>query len=852
LVSDHCDRSIVTLVGSQGQPRGLGVLVGERHILTCAHAVNVALKRPKEDQSRPGDTDEVQIRFPLLAGEPRRFATVVVWHPPPRSGVGESGMCDIAGLILTGEGPPAESEIARVSATSASGAVSVFGYPQVPVRPAGGWVSGQLLGAVGGGRVQLDSDIAGALRAQPGYSGSPVWDQESGLVVGMFVAGSLAGLRDGYIVPAESLCAAWPDQLADRTIPPCPYRGLSAFTEADAEYFVGRERDTELLRAKVSTSPLVLVVGSSGVGKSSLVQAGLCAQLRTEGWAIASCRPGGQPFEAIAAELLRLDDPHHQPQVEKIRQWAKEIKAGGLLSQAKTLSLACGQRILLVVDQLEELFRPDNEPALPESVLDVLLAHAELALLCPLRVVATVRADFYPRILEHPNVGTRLADKLVQLSPLGLNQLHRAVVEPAARVGVRVPESLANIMVEHATSNAGALPLLEFALTALWPHQRGRVLDADAYYQIGGVTGGVGQRADIEIERLVGEGLKSDDINRALLKLVSSLGGGLPVTRRTCPRTELTDEELRVVERMAAARLVTADADLTGTPTYELANESLITAWPTMAKLVEAGQDFLRWRSRIERWIEDTGGQHLPEAWIAEAKTWCADRPSEIGEAIRNLVMRSETEHSRRLREVETARDEARRAAEMADALRLAAQAELAARTPGGLTAALVLGTESLRLQPTFEGDSVIRRLLALAARPVSQFIHDDVVGSVAFSPDGLWVATASHDGTARIFNTTTGKECCRLTHNGPVRSVTFNPDGHWVATASNDGTTRVFHAPTGTERCHLIHNRPVMSVAFSPNGRWVATGSHDGTARIHWVLTADLLAEATARMHTH
>jgi hypothetical protein len=331
------EQSLVAIIGQRAGICGVGVLVGERHVVTCAHVVNRALGREKNAQDKPTDDDEVQLRFPLLPDSPRRFAVTEMWQPPPSAGVSAGSLCDLAGLVLRGEGPPQDADVARLGEESGD-EVAVFGYPKDPPRPAGAWVRGRLLGAVGDGRLQLDSELTGALRAQPGYSGSPVWARGSGLVLGVFAVASLAaGERDGYLIPTVALRQAWPSVLADRTVPPCPYRGLNAFDAADAPYFVGREDDTALLRAKLDTSSVVLVVGSSGVGKSSLVRAGLRPLLDKEGgWAIELCRPGPQPFESVAAALLRLDDPRRTPHSADVRQWASAIHKDGLTAQAAT------------------------------------------------------------------------------------------------------------------------------------------------------------------------------------------------------------------------------------------------------------------------------------------------------------------------------------------------------------------------------------------------------------------------------------------------------------------------------------------------------------------------------------
>ena len=119
----------------------------------------------------------------------------------------------------------------------------------------------------------------------------------------------------------------------------------------------------------------------------------------------------------------------------------------------------------------------------------------------------------------------------------------------------------------------------------------------------------------------------------------------------------------------------------------------------------------------------------------------------------------------------------------------------------------------------------------------------------LAFSPDGRWIATASDDGTARVFDPETGDERSPLDHDGWVNWVAFSPDGRWMATASDDGTARVFDPETGTERNRIVHREGVNIVAFSPDGQWVATASDDGTARVSPIAMDVLLDIARERM---
>jgi hypothetical protein len=248
-------------------PAGVGFVVGERHILTCAHVVNTVLDRAQRTQEAPGPEVRVQVDFPVLGdgqGAPLRSCRVAVWVPPPVSGTAGG---DVAGLVLVGEGLPTGAGPARLAEAGdvREAAVAVFGYPdEPPRRPDGAWAACRLRGAVGAGMIQLDADSAAAFRTQPGYSGSPavVANGIGDGVVGMLAVASWDGdARDAYAIPATHLVDAWPDVL--ETVPACPYRGLLPFRASDAEagLFVGREEETVRLRRMVEEHALVVVVG---------------------------------------------------------------------------------------------------------------------------------------------------------------------------------------------------------------------------------------------------------------------------------------------------------------------------------------------------------------------------------------------------------------------------------------------------------------------------------------------------------------------------------------------------------------------------------------------------------------
>lgn len=217
-------RFVVRIRTGSGAIAGVGILVGSREVVTCAHVVNHALGRDLRSQDQPDGV--VVIDFPLAPGEAGTpcEARVARWFPPPRD---RAAGDDLAGLVVTSGSVPEAAGPAQVDPAVAKPGrvVDVFGYPGVPPRPDGAWVEAVVRGEVGGGQIQLDGTTGTALRIQPGYSGSPVCDRDTGRVLGMLSAAPRgeSGDRDSYAVSAERLVLLWPEILS-----PASQRGTGA------------------------------------------------------------------------------------------------------------------------------------------------------------------------------------------------------------------------------------------------------------------------------------------------------------------------------------------------------------------------------------------------------------------------------------------------------------------------------------------------------------------------------------------------------------------------------------------------------------------------------------------------
>lgn len=255
------------------QPVGAGFLVTPELAITCAHVVSAALVGQAVE---PGVGACVFVDLPLrpdqsgsgVPGGAGVMAVVEHWAPRQPDGSGDMAVLRLATPLA--DGVPvrlAESQ----SEDLWDDPVRVFGFPDG--RPDGVWHSGVLRGRQGNGWVQIDPR-PGGYRVSGGFSGSPVWDERLGGVVGMVAVAEAGDPAVSYLIPTDGLRTAWP-RLRALAMPPSPFRSLKAFEESDAQVFCGRHVESEAIADLLARDQWVCVVSPSGSGKSSLALAGV-------------------------------------------------------------------------------------------------------------------------------------------------------------------------------------------------------------------------------------------------------------------------------------------------------------------------------------------------------------------------------------------------------------------------------------------------------------------------------------------------------------------------------------------------------------------------------------------------
>ncbi|WP_062648176.1 S1 family peptidase [Streptomyces maremycinicus] len=621
---------------------GAGFLAGPAHVLTAAHVVTDALgPAPAREGSRedadPGEAlpvgSTVTLDFPLLAPGLHRAAEVVAWHSPvPGRGT------DVAGLRLLDPAPDgARPLVLRRRRGGLNGLLVMVGFPRG--LELGTWVYGREGGPVATGWVEIESDPTRQAVLSPGFSGTPVWSPDADAVVGMVgykVSG--AGPKIGYMMPVDTLLAAWPE-LTGVIEQRSPFRALRAFTEQDAELFYGRDELATQIADRIGDGvPVISVIGGSGAGKSSLWHAGVVPRLRTrrERPVVVTLRPSdaGTPLNALAFALDTLLEPDRDAsaRLASVEGLASRLARGAMADVvAAVLERHRGGRLLICVDQFEEVFgRPAADRAAFTGALGACLTEGSR-----LSVLVNLRDTFLGAVLsDRPAAELARRWLPVTVGEMTRAELRQVMTGPLRRLGtVEFADGLVERILEDLKRTPNPLPLLEFTLAELWERRSAGLLTHEAYEEVGGVSRALAGYAD-RVWAGLDPGTRAT-AERLLVQLARPLHRDELTVRSTALREECDDAQWAVAQRLATTRLLVlheVNAGLAGqepVPGVELAHDSLLTQWELLRLLTERFRAFRVWqdglRQRIDIWSHHKSpGRLLSGADLRDARRWAA------------------------------------------------------------------------------------------------------------------------------------------------------------------------------------------------------------------------------------
>ncbi len=606
----------------------------------------------------------------------------------------------------------------------------------------------------------------------------------------------------------------------------CPFKGLASYEPADAELFFGRERLLSELVARLAGARFLGIVGPSGSGKSSVLRAGLLPALADDAlpgsgrWRQVLLRPGERPMDALR---------------ESLGSAAADPVAAALDA------LPPGGRLVLAIDQLEELFTACSSDAERAAFVDALVgaadAHGRAV------VVVALRADYYGRTAAHPALAELLGANNLLVGALHAAELRRVIELPSRRVGVRVEPALTDALIADVEGEPGALPLLSTALLELWQKRRDGTLTLAAYRESGRVDGAVARLAEATYARIPEAGRPL--VRAIMLRLVGEGEAGAAVRRRA-PLAELDldrdGEAAGVLAILADQRLVTV-----GDGVVEVAHEALLREWPRLRDWIDEDAEGRRLHEHLREAARDwdAAGRDAAELYrgarLAAALDYSDQHALDLNELERAFLCESQADADR-----EAIR--ARRTNRRLRALLAGVAVLLAAAVVGGVLALAQRGeardAETAQVAQRLGGQALVEedldRALLLARQAVaiddSPQTRSSLLATLMRAPSAVRIMHGSDDAL--------------------FWAEALSPDGGTLAVADLFGRILFFDARTYEQIGDPITSSWVDSIAYSPDGATLAFGGQTWVrlvdARTHVTLAEGGVWGHPARMRVH
>ena len=665
-----------------------------------------------------------------------------------------------------------------------------------------------------------------------------------------------------------------------------PYRGLESFDESNSNLFFGRQILSEKLYQFCLKQTLTVVLGASGTGKSSLVNAGLIPYVRglDEKWAILSpIRPGESPFRALGNILAEIgigkgESNGRGGSLKDSLRIARTAPTGIMEYLNQWMQDNPDTKLLIVIDQMEELFtlcRHEQERSHPRQSLQrgepaqravsqflSLLSKAIATYPKQLRLILTLRSDFEPQLRNTELESFWMQSRFV-ISPMTREELREAIEKPASeRVMYFDPPSLVDRLIDEVIQMPGAMPLLSFALSELYlkylskvregTRDKRAITEAD-YEELGGVARSLTKRADGEYQTLVKQDRAYHQIIcQVMLRMVAVDGGNIARRRVFLKELEYPQDKQpqvkQVIDRFLNARLLVSGVDTTGENYIEPAHDALVRGWQQLLVWQQQEQENLVLQRRLTRaafeWEKQQKSSflwhgdprlNLLQQVLKSDNNWFNQLEMEF---VRRSISHKRRNVIGRWSFVATAFLTVLTFYQLSILLEKAGLVKnLLANKPIDALTLAIKTTGQNRLLPLPINRQVQSSLLDAVQeiRERKQLIgHTDTVNTVAYSLDGSQILTGSRDGTLRLWNSQ-GKAIGQpfQGHTDTVTSAAFSADGQLIASGSDDKTIKLWDRSGNLIESFIGHQDSITAIAFSPNGQFIASSSDDGTIRL-------------------
>lgn len=387
-----------------------------------------------------------------------------------------------------------------------------------------------------------------------------------------------------------------------------PFKGLNYFTEKDEKIFFGRNMLTNELIDHLNEHRFLAIVGASGSGKSSIVRAGVIPPLRRgdvetngqDSWQIYLITPGEAPLKALAAALTQNSESVTAMKT-LLTDMRNDIESLDLWLYRELLIQ--DTRVLLVIDQFEELFTQCQDIAERKLFIDNLISALNSSKSGHLSIIITLRADFYNQAVQYEKLRPLLETRQKIVGAMSSAELRRAIEGPIENEDWHFQTGLIESILddlgagEKQKPEPGALPLLSHALLQTWQRREGRTMTLAGYTGAGGVRKAIAKTAD----RVYGKMTSSEkSITHNIFFQLTELGEDAADTRRRTSLEQLNrlsedpDEVKRVLVKLANSRLI-----MINETSVEVAHEALIREWSQLKGWIDKNREILQLHRKL-------------------------------------------------------------------------------------------------------------------------------------------------------------------------------------------------------------------------------------------------------------